>query len=141
MYLMPTPRQQEISFAITRAIKQHFTSMLASGRVWQDVEFATPAGERLQPAVCVMLEENAGRVDLDRVPVSGAPDIAIEMIDNSDSGRYLEAGTKEVWQVHPRSGTIEIQRGAGAKTLGSGDVLSSDLLPGFRIKVASVFDV
>lgn len=99
----------------------------------------------------------------DRIPPEGfskgfwrlAPDLAVEVVSPSNSAaeiqekvlEYLEAGTRIVWVVQPRTRTVAVHRsrtalddpGAG-QVLGEGDGLDGDdVLPGFRLEVGDLF--
>ena len=81
----------------------------------------------------------------------GAPDLAVEVRSPSNSAReldtkakgYLAAGTRLVWVVEPASRTVTVYRPDQApQTLGpEGQLDGYDVLPGFRIAVAAIFDV
>ena len=81
----------------------------------------------------------------------GAPDLAIEIVSPtqyrpemlSKAAEYLQHGTQEVWLVFPREQQIEVHRPDRApKIYGVGDTIpGGDLLPGFELAVAAVFDV
>lgn len=80
----------------------------------------------------------------------GAPDFAIEIVSPSNTAReiaekiadYLEAGARQVWVVEPRSRSITVHRpGCEPRTLWEGDeVDGGDVVPGFRVEVAVVFE-
>jgi Uma2 family endonuclease len=97
--------------------------------------------------VGVVLGEKATRLDPDKVPIPGAPDIAIEVIspterasESHDKVRaYLRNGTAEVWQVYPKSRTVQIHRGETARSLEWSQPVETDLLPGFALQLASLF--
>jgi Uma2 family endonuclease len=111
------------------------------------LEFALPEVLRLRPDVSVLLGRKARGMDPDRTPVPGAPDIAIEVIppterasESHDKIRaYLRNGVTEAWQVFPKSQTVEIHRGATSISLDATQSISSDLLPGLQIPIASLF--
>ena len=81
----------------------------------------------------------------------GAPDLAVEVRSPSNSARemttkangYLAAGTRLVWVVDPDSRTVTVYRpGRSPVELASEGYLDGyDVLPGFRVAVAAVFDV
>ena len=81
----------------------------------------------------------------------GAPDLAVEVRSPSNSAReldtkakgYLAAGTRLVWIIEPASCTVTVYRPAQApQTLGPEEQLDGyDVLPGFRVAVAAIFDV
>jgi Uma2 family endonuclease len=78
-----------------------------------------------------------------------APDLAVEVISPSNSipeitakaAEYIDAGSREVWIVNPRTETVTVRSPRGtAQVLRRGDVIDGgELLPGFRLPVADVF--
>lgn len=94
-----------------------------------------------------------GRLPGDRPPegtIEIPPDIAIEVVSPYDNARnleakvqeYLEAGVRLVWVFYPDSSTVHVYRpGSSAARLGTDDTLEGeDVLPGFSVRVADVFD-
>lgn len=88
------------------------------------------------------------------IPVSyirQAPDLAIEVVSPEDRATelrekardYLEAGTMQVWVLWPGERTVTVyMQGHMPSEFGPEDTLDGgDLLPGFRVKVADLFDV
>ena len=79
------------------------------------------------------------------------PTLAVEVISVSNSERemelklreYFEAGTRLVWYVYPQSKTILAYTAVDqVTTLSETDTLTAgDVLPGFEVKVADIFDV
>lgn len=141
----PTPYHQEIVANILFALRQYLAG--GKGVAFSDLEFALSDLLRLRPDVCVLLDEKARQLDRHRTPVPGAPDIAIEVISPTERASeshdkiraYLRNGVTEAWQVFPRSQTIEIHRGATSISLDATQTISTDLLPGFHIPIASFF--
>lgn len=82
--------------------------------------------------------------------LEGAPDLAIEISSPSDTRRkltakarsYLRAGGRMVWVVWPKRKCIEVfRRGSPPELLSLADTLDGgELLPGFRLAVARVFE-
>lgn len=82
--------------------------------------------------------------------IYGAPDLAVEIISPSQSydeiftkvEEYFHAGAKQVWLVLPGQRRIEVHTPDGRVVkYGTSDVLvSGDLLPGFSLKVADIFE-
>jgi Uma2 family endonuclease len=141
----PTPRHQEIVLNIVIALRQFLAG--GKGTALQDVEFALSDLLRLRPDVCVLLAKKAQDLNRDRIPVPGAPDIAIEVISPTERASeshdkiraYLRNGVTEAWQVFPKSRTVEIHRGATSISLDATQSVSSDLLPDLQIPIASFF--
>ena len=84
-------------------------------------------------------------------PILGlAPDLAIEVISAGNTKRemdrklreYFEAGVRLVWYVYPKTRTILVHTGPGqSATLREGQALDGgDVLPGFALPVAELFD-
>ena len=81
----------------------------------------------------------------------GAPDLAVEVRSPSQShpemdtkaAGYLAAGTRLVWVVDPDSRTVTVYRPDRAPVeLAPDEYLDGyDVLPGFRVAVAAIFDV
>jgi Uma2 family endonuclease len=143
----PTPRHQDIVFAVLLAIRSYLTESRSRGRAFADVEFALSDHIRLRPDVCLLLSEKAGQLDLDRIPIPGAPDLAIEVISPSERAgeshdkvrAYLRSGTAEVWQIYPKSRTLQIYKGGSGISLDANQQITTDLLPGFQAPVSSFF--
>jgi Uma2 family endonuclease len=137
----PTPRHQMIVRRIQRLLEDY----LSDGLVLADLEFALAPSVRLRPDVCVLLADKTRQLDTERSPVPGAPDIAIEVISPTERATtshekartYLRCGTQEVWQVYPKSRTVQIHRGATASSLDADGQITSGLLPGFAVPVSS----
>ena len=75
------------------------------------------------------------------------PDLAVEIASESDTyeglmqkkGRYLRAGTSEVWLMSPESSEVAIYVQGVGRILRGADAITSDLLPGFSITVDRLF--
>jgi Uma2 family endonuclease len=143
----PTWQHQDIVFRILQALRRYIETSKLLGLAGQDVEFALTENDRVRPDVCVLLGENASRLDPTKTPIPGAPDIAIEVIspterasESHDKVRaYLRAGTSEVWQVYPKSRTVQVHRGETGRLLEWSPPLETDLLPGFALHLAALF--
>lgn len=101
------------------------------------------------PDVAFVTHERAAQQKRKTGYFQGAPDLAVEVISPSEILDdvenklidYLEAGTKVVWLVYPRTQTITIYRSlTDVRILTINDDLDcSDLLPGFSVPVAEIF--
>jgi len=129
------------------AFVEYFTARQVAGIALPDVEFSLRDDDRLRPDVCVSLGEKRQNRDLDRVPIPGSPDLAVEVISPSERAgemhdkvrRYLQCGTSEFWQIYRKSQTVQMHRGDIASIVEIVGFLTTDLLPGLRIPVASLF--
>ena len=102
-----------------------------------------------KPDLVIILNESRDIVGT--VRVGGSPDIIVEIL-STDRGRdlgykrriYAEAGVREYWLMDPRNDTVtqlELQDGEYVQraVLEVGDTLSTPLLPGLSIPLASIF--
>ena len=85
---------------------------------------------------------------LDKLP-DGAPDLAIEVVSPSNTAReldqrvsdYFAAGCKRVWVVYPEHREVYIHGLSGVSRKQGEDLLvDPELLPGFSVKVAAIFE-
>jgi Uma2 family endonuclease len=143
----PTPEHQILVQRILLALALYLQSHLP-GLVLADVEFALADNIRVRPDVWVLLGDRAKDLDRSKVPIQGCPDIAVEVISpserTSDSMRkveaYLNHGVREVWQVYPRTRQAFVHTlGQNVRKLPESSTLTTDLLPGFDLQVASLF--
>ena len=79
--------------------------------------------------------------------ITGATSLAVEVAPPSDRMttllkkifQYLEVGSEEVWLVMPESREVQIYTQTDVRTVRGTDELTSGMLPGFTIPVASLF--
>ncbi len=103
----------------------------------------------LQPDMFVVCDQEK----LDERGCIGAPDIVIEILSPSNNRKelknkyeiYEESGVKEYWVVMPYEKALTIYTlTAGqfvpSRLLGSGDVVTSDILPGFSLDLTELFE-
>jgi Uma2 family endonuclease len=143
----PTPRHQMILQRLLLALAEHLRSNPVQGIVLTDVEFALNSETRVRPDVLILGSIRAGSIDVDKVPIAGSPDLAIEIISPTERAldtqqkleAYLRAGTREVWQVYPKSQSVVLYRDGSSVILGSDQTLCTLLLPGFSLAVGLLF--
>ena len=141
----PTPEHQDIVFNLLAALKLYLKHRPAA-RAHQDIEFALSQFDRLRPDICVLLDE---RADLDprKVPIQGAPNIAVEVISPSERAgetrrkvlTYLDTGVQEVWQVYPVTREVLIYSRGSRRELRHDETLMTQLLPDFEFPLTSLF--
>jgi Uma2 family endonuclease len=104
------------------------------------------------PDITYISHERFAEIDRGEAFFEGAPDLAIEVVSESNSSRdmtgkivgYLQAGGSRVWQADPRSGTVTVHRADWtARTFRSGETLTSDdagfEVEGFTLNVDDIF--
>jgi Uma2 family endonuclease len=104
------------------------------------------------PDVAFVSRERSQRVEDRGRAFEGAPDLAVEVISPSNTAPaihakvadYLTAGTRLVWVVDPTPGreTIAVYRSLLTPSVLSPDdeLDGEDVVPGFRVRVATLFD-
>jgi Uma2 family endonuclease len=107
-----------------------------------------PESDVVPDAAFVRVERLPSDAEIEK-RVEIAPDIAVEVASPTDRigdvsrkvMRYLAAGSRYVWLVDPASRTVTVyEPGGQARVLGLNDELTGgDVIPGFRIPVASIF--
>lgn len=103
------------------------------------------------PDVAFLSNERERDTEGARPYIPGAPDLAVEVVSPSDSTRevlgkvsdYLAAGSHVVWVVNPVREEISSFRSPFApRVLAGTDVLhGEDVLPGFSVTVAQIFEL
>ena len=151
LYFMATPSRlhQDIVLNLAFAIKAHLRANPTLGRV-----YIAPSDVKLdqenvfEPDIYFVSQERAHV--LTEEGVTGAPDFVVEVLSPS-TGRldlvkkrplYFRAGVREVWFVMPDSRQVEIHLSGGdaTRTVSAGEILTTDLLPGWSVAVAELFD-
>jgi Uma2 family endonuclease len=99
-----------------------------------DISFLAPAKQAL--------------IDPDKRVQRFVPDLAIEIVSPNDTfgsllrkrDRYRKSGSQEVWIISQESREVYIYSEPGDRILREDAELSSELLPGFRLTVKSLFE-
>jgi Uma2 family endonuclease len=107
------------------------------------------AGTVRRPDLSIFLGERVQQIEVRRIPVPFAPDIAVEILSPSESAvkvrrkvrDYLSAGTSEVWLIDDANGEVQVHTGTGIRILQGTDALESPLLPGFSAVAAVLVNI
>ncbi len=144
---MPGARHSGINTRLARSLG-NFVAAQELGEVYQEATFQIGARERVPDLAFIAA---------DRLPPAGepetkwliAPDLAVEIVSPSDfyervqakALEYLAAGVKEVWLISPENQTVTVQRSASdiAAFTAESELVSADLLPGFRCPLREIF--
>jgi len=135
----------ELAFQLTSFVKKH-----GLGKVYSaDTGFRLTDDTVRAPDVAFVRKERIAEVHRTGFG-HGAPDLAVEIFSPSDSVRqlmrkvkqYFAAGCHTVWIVYPEQREVQVLDAAGAdRLLRPGDSLEApDLLPGFSLPLASLFE-
>jgi Uma2 family endonuclease len=145
--VVPPPHaiHSEICWRITEALRDYLKRS-GKGRVYSEAGFRLGPHTVRQPDVAVLSETPV-------LPegdwVSGAPDIAIEVLSPGNSAedielkisQYLAAGAKLVWIVSPKARQVRVCRADGTQvTLREPQSLTGEpALPGFLLPLVELF--
>lgn len=118
------------------------------GRVLLETDLDVRRESRLRPEFSFFARESWDLVDLDRVPVTAVPDIAVEVISPSETAAtmqrkidaYLNWGVHEVWVIFPDIDSLFVHTLAGSQRLSEGAYLTSPCIPGWQIQVGEIFE-
>jgi Uma2 family endonuclease len=132
---------------LLRALLPYFASRPDVGDAWTDVEFALDDNWRVRPDIFVLFAGRTESINGKKVPIPGAPDMAIEVISSSEHAAdvlnkvqaYLRAGTQEAWQVYPAQRTILVHTNTGICRYTDDARLTTPLLPGFDLELNRIF--
>ncbi len=104
----------------------------------------------LAPDVSFLTRERWESLERPEAYIDGAPDLAAEVVSPSDSSeevhekalRWLEAGVRLLWVVHPRRQTVTVYTpDRRATVLGLEDTLDGgDVVPGFSLPIQQLFE-
>ncbi len=135
----------DLARRIANHVKQH-----SLGRVYgADTGFILKNDTMRAPDISFVRKDRVAEIK-SKGFAKGAPDLAVEIFSPSDSvpqlmrkvHQYLKAGCHVVWVVYPDSREVHVLEANGAdRILNDADNLEApDLLPGFSIKVAEIFE-
>jgi Uma2 family endonuclease len=131
---------------------ERFASKAKAGAVFTNVGFilARDPDTVRGPDVAFVGKERLGPSGVTGWYISGAPDLAVEVLSPSNRtgeirgkvAEYLEAGAKLVWVIDPASRSATTYRHLlKPLRLGPDDALDGeDVLPGFRLLLADLFE-
>jgi Uma2 family endonuclease len=136
-----TPLHNNICGHLEQLLRNYFDgNSLGKAISWTDCQI----GEGVRrPDVSIFLAENWLQVNLTKIPIPFAPDIAVEILSPSESAlytnrkirEYLAAGSREVWLLDAENGEVHIRTATGIRLLAAENTLETPLLPGFAVSV------
>lgn len=145
---MPTEEHGAIVANILTELRT-FLKSHPVGRVATEVQHQLPDDpyNARRPDITFM---QGNRSPVKRGPVPAMPDFAVEVKSPDDSLRqlrekaeyYLQHGTQMVWLVYPEKQLVEVFTAEAVEILTAADTIEGgDTLPGFRLAVATIFQI
>lgn len=144
----PTFRHNRVRDRIARRLED-FVTVNHCGEVTVETEFRLSRDTARTPDVAFVTSARLKEIDIDRSPLDGPPDIAVEVVSPSNRAedmvkkihQYLDAGCSSVWVIYPGLHRAVIHSHSGTQDLGEQDTLKDErLLPGFSLPLAYILD-
>jgi Uma2 family endonuclease len=115
------------------------------GNVVVETDFRLQADVVRNPDVAFVGAKRLQNLDIDKSPIEGAPDLAIEVVSPANSAQdmltkvhqYLAAGSQAVWVFYPNLKLAEIHDAQGVREITAPAALeAATLFPGLRYALA-----
>jgi Uma2 family endonuclease len=142
----PTGYHQIILGNVLFALEKHVRSHHAGKVVTSPVDVALTDHDIVQPDIVFL---RAGRTHLIGKVVKGVPDLAVEILSESNRRYdvrtkyelYERAGVSEYWIVDPDELGVRVFRREGNRfaPVDVGDTITTPLLPGFTLPLSDIF--
>lgn len=131
----PTYRHNRIRQRIARHLED-FVQRNELGGITVEQDFRLAPDIVRNPDVAFVATESLSRMDVDRTPVEGVPDLAIEVISPSNSAQdmltkvhqYLDAGCQAVWVFYPNLKLVEVHDLQGIREIAAPASVQEDRL-------------
>ena len=141
----PTPLHADVRDSTVSSLRWYFRER-PIGRAFAEIDCRLGENTVRRADVSVFLGDRARRIDMRKIPIPFAPDIAVEVLSPSEAAidvnrkihNYLDAGCQEVWLLDAENGDIFVHAAGGIRLLQRQHVLESPLLPGFSVPVAEL---
>jgi Uma2 family endonuclease len=137
----PTMRHQDIALWLAMLLRQH-VQIRGAGRVFiSPLDVVLSATNVVQPDVLFVADADVHRLTAPNI--QGAPTLAVEVLSDARHDRvrkrrlYEQFDVKEYWIVDPHTEQVEVCWPV-ERVLRAGDTLTTDLLPGLEIDVATL---
>ena len=117
------------------------------GEVFAESMFTLGKRTARIPDISMVLAERVSLLPYANVAIPIAPDLAVEVISQSESAAYAEkklreylaAGVVEIWQVYPDEKIVRVHWNKDVQTLEAGDTLRSRVMEGFEAPIDKFF--
>jgi Uma2 family endonuclease len=117
------------------------------GSAFSDSQFTMADGGARIPDVAFVRRSKLAPLPDEDIAIPFAPDLAIEIISNSEIAaraekkvrEYLASGVREVWQVYPADRFVRVRTAEGIRDLVEDQLLETPVLPEFQVKVQAFF--
>ena len=151
LYMTPSPsvQHQRISGKLFQALAQHVEAHRLGEVFAAPLDVILAVDSIAQPDLLFLSTE---RLSIAREVVHGAPDLVVEILSPGTRERdrtlkrhlYARHGVRELWLVDPEARHVELYQldptaDTPPRVFANRDVLTSDLLPGLRLAVDTLW--
>jgi Uma2 family endonuclease len=118
------------------------------GEIYSETAFALSPSRVCIPDVAFLSNDSVANGDPEHI-YSGAPDLAIEVVSESENALelrqkiqdYLDAGSQAVWAFYPKLRVIAVYDQSGVREFRGDRVPEApEILPGFQARVNQFFE-
>ena len=146
----PNPEHGAVMTNIAVLLHQHVRPLRLGKVITGDAGFKLESDPDtvLGPDVAFIRQQRISGISTQYFP--GAPDLVVEVLSPGDRkgkveakvNMWLEAGARAVWLINPKTRTVELRRADGENKLFTveDELTGDDVIPGFRCRVAEIFD-
>ncbi|HEV2991475.1 MAG TPA: Uma2 family endonuclease [Candidatus Angelobacter sp.] len=146
----PTYRHNRIRYRIARHLDD-FVQRNQLGGVTVEQDFRLAPDVVRNPDVAFIATGPLSRMNVDRSPIEGVPNLAIEVISPSNSAQdmlrkihqYLDAGCQAVWVFYPDLKAVEIHDALGIREVSAPNSLQEETIfagYSYSLPLTLVFD-
>ena len=147
--LIPLPSAMPLHAKIRRRLErllENYFELNPIGEPFGEVDCRLTDDTVRRPDLSIFLNPLLQQIDLKKIPVPFAPEIAVEVLSPSQIAikvnrkirDYLGAGSTEVWILDYDNGEVFVHTKAGIRLFAGNDALESPLLPGFAASVSDL---
>lgn len=144
----PTFLHNRIRDRIARQLAK-FVADNRLGEITVEMDFRLGPETVRNPDVAFVTNQHLKTIDVNRSPVDGAPELAIEVISPNNLAQdtlkrvsqFLGPGAKAVWVVYPALRLIEVHKVGGSRQVRAPESLIDEVPfgPGFSLSLAYLF--
>jgi Uma2 family endonuclease len=140
-----TPLHAKIRRRLERRLEDYFETNPV-GEQFGEVDCRVVGDTVRRPDLAIFLSAQVQQIDLKKIPIPFAPDIAVEVLSPSEAAidvnrkvrEYLGAGSTEVWILDHENVQLFVHTSTGIRQLAGTEALESPLLPGFAAPVSDL---
>ena len=140
-----TPLHADVRDSLSYFLRAYFREH-PIGKVLAEIDCRLGQNTVRRADLSVFVGERIQQIDMRKIPIPFAPDIAVEVLSPSEAAvqvnrkihHYLGAGCQEVWLFDADNGDVFVHANSGIRLLQRQHRLESPLLPGFSVPISEL---